>query len=56
MNNRKLDKADVQIEKFSPYHLHFHVAMKQTNDTPGQVATFIFRGMDILFESGTDYI
>lgn len=56
MNNRKLDKADVQIEKFSPYHLHFHVAMKQTNDTPGQVATFVFRGMEILFESGTDYI
>jgi hypothetical protein len=49
---RVLNKTDIHIEKYSPYHLHFHFAMRQTKETPGQIAPFVEHALDTLFSSG----
>jgi hypothetical protein len=49
---RNLSKPDIKIVNYSPCHLHIHVALKQTCETPGQVAPFVYRGLQILFQSG----
>jgi hypothetical protein len=50
---RFLSKTDIHIERYSPHHLHFHFAMKQTLETPGQIAPFVFHALDTLFSSGS---
>jgi hypothetical protein len=49
---RKLSEPEIQLERYSPHHLHIHFAMEKTPDAPGQVAPFVYRGLQILFNSG----
>jgi hypothetical protein len=49
---KHLSTPEIQIQKYSPFHLHLHFAMRQTSETPGQIAPFVQHCGQILFNSG----